>query len=110
LETICLKCLHKEPQRRYGSAEALAEDLERWLSGEPIVARPLARLARLGRWCRRNPVVAGLISVVALLLFLGLGGLIAGILLVWGAYQGEAEQRRQADASAQVAREKKRLA
>jgi serine/threonine protein kinase/tetratricopeptide (TPR) repeat protein len=67
LSTICLKCLEKDPERRYSSALALAEDLEHWLKGLPIIARPVSPLGRMWRWARRNPKLVAT-SVVGLLL------------------------------------------
>jgi TolB-like protein/Flp pilus assembly protein TadD len=68
LETICAKCLEREPNARYHSAGDLAQDLELWLEGRHIIARPVSPPARVWRWSRRNPIVAGM---AALLLVLG---------------------------------------
>jgi serine/threonine protein kinase/tetratricopeptide (TPR) repeat protein len=68
LETICLKCLQKEPQKRYADTGAMAEDLRRFLTGETIQARPVSAPERGWRWCRRNPRTAALSAAVAVLL------------------------------------------
>ena len=73
LETICLKSLEKEARRRYSSATALAEELQRFLNDEPIHARPISAPERVLRWCRRKPVVAGLIAAVVLAMSIGTG-------------------------------------
>ncbi|MEO8426860.1 MAG: protein kinase [Verrucomicrobiota bacterium] len=79
LETICLKCLGKEPSRRYHSAQALADDLARWLNDEPILARPVSVGEKFWRWCRRKPALATL--VLTLLFVAGTG--VTGIFWQW---------------------------
>jgi serine/threonine-protein kinase len=74
LDTICLKCLEKDPQRRYPSAEAVAQDLHRFQRNDPIVARPVGPLERVLRWTRRNPTAAALVATALALVGLAIGG------------------------------------
>jgi serine/threonine protein kinase len=100
LETICLKCLNKDPQKRYGSAEALALDLEHWLAGEPILARPAQTAEKLWRWCRRNPRLAGLTaSTLVLLVAVSIGSVAAAVRI---ARSGAAARRAEAKATEEL--------
>jgi tetratricopeptide (TPR) repeat protein len=96
LETIALKCLQKEPARRYASAQALADDLARFRAGEPIVARPVGLPERAWRWARRNPRAAALAAAWVV----GVAGSLAGMTALW---RQAVEQRRLADAHATTA-------
>ncbi|HTI70378.1 MAG TPA: protein kinase [Candidatus Limnocylindria bacterium] len=91
LETVCLKCLEKRPDRRYASASALAADLERWLHHEPLEARPITVRERLGKWARRNPGITALLVLVHVVLSLGLGG------IVWMGARASARARESHD-------------
>lgn len=110
LETICLKCLAKEPGRRYADAQALVDELERFEIGMPIQARPVGRVERAWRWCKRKPVLASLTAgITALVLFVAVAAPIVAV--------QQAGLREDADASAAeakrllgVASEKERIA
>ncbi len=103
LETICLRCLQKEPAKRYANCFALAEDLHRFLAGEPILARPITRTERLWRSCKRNPRLA--ISTVTIL-FLLLCGFIGS---TWAALT-IASERNQKESERALAIEASELA
>ncbi len=76
LETIVLKCMEKAPSARYSAAAVVAEELQRFINGEPIQARPVDALEHSLRWCRRNPLVATLLSGLAMVLLVGISGVI----------------------------------
>lgn len=110
LETVCLKCLEKEPGQRYGSADELAEDLRRFLNHEPVTARPLGVFGRIARWTRRNRRLAALAATIALLLLAVSAGSV--LVAVWMADAREIERqlRVNAETATRQANEARRVA
>ncbi len=104
IETICLKCLQKEPAKRYATAAALADDLGRFRAGEPITARPIGDVERFVRWCRRNPKIAGLSAAVASLLVAGLIGSIAAAVRIRHERNDAVAAKQQAEHNEQLAK------
>jgi serine/threonine-protein kinase len=95
LQIICMKCLEKEPARRYNTAGELAEDLRRFLDGEPILARPVPVWERAWKWCRRRPSLTALIGVIVLsLLLFGIGGF--AVAVAQARLRKDAENEREA--------------
>jgi tetratricopeptide (TPR) repeat protein len=99
VETICMKCLRKEPENRYASSAELADDLARYQRDEPILARPVGRAERVFKLVKRNPVVAGLLAAFLLALLIALGG--GG----WAIHQSiQAAEARESQARADAAK------
>jgi eukaryotic-like serine/threonine-protein kinase len=99
LETICLKCLRKEPAKRYTTAQALADDLRRFLNGEPIEARPTPLPERVWKWARRRPAVAALIGVSCAAAIALLAGGVWSYAQISASLKEEERQRQMADKS-----------
>lgn len=103
LETICLKCLEKDPKRRFQSAEELAQELRRFLDGEPIRSRPNGLLQRMWKWARRRPAVAGLLALLICVV-------VAGISALAASYWQVVRQKNLAVAAREIAQEQEGIA
>lgn len=96
LETICLRCLRKEPRRRYASAQELADDVRRFLAGEPIRARPVSAWERAAKWARRRPAIASLSALLLVVTAVAFG------LITWKWQESEANREAEATARHQA--------
>jgi WD40 repeat protein len=103
VETICLKCLHKDPARRYACASDLADDLQRWQKGEPIHARQVGTLERTLKWCRRHPAITALLGLLASVV-----GIAFAVIMVF--YSDAVEQRSVAERKTEVAEREEQAA
>ena len=105
LEAVCMKCLEKEPARRYASADELADELERYLNGQPVRARPIGHVGRLWRWCRNNRLTASL--VLAFITILAIAAVVAttGFILASLVLRREARQLQLTEQNFRLARQ-----
>jgi tRNA A-37 threonylcarbamoyl transferase component Bud32 len=110
LETIALKCLEKDAARRYGSAEALADDLERWLRGEPIAARPATRWERAVKWSRRRPAVVGLLAGLVVVSLVSGAAVVGSLREAWRQADRARDEARRASEQTQIAQAQTALA
>jgi serine/threonine-protein kinase len=110
LETICLKCLRKEPERRYISATALADDLHRFLAQEPIEARPISVPERIWKWSRRRPAAAGLLALSLLTILGASTGVWAYLIELQNRAEEDRKQKILADALKQKAQDGEKVA
>jgi eukaryotic-like serine/threonine-protein kinase len=105
LETICLKCLEKEPSHRYASAQLLADELGRFLNGQPVLARPLGTTGKVWRWCRRKPALATALGAVVLVAVVGFVGILTQWRRAEEQWRRAEEQGRNAEFSEMFARQ-----
>jgi WD40 repeat protein len=99
LATICLKCLEKEPRRRYASAHDLAEDLKRFREGRPVHARPVGLMERGWKWARRRPVIAALVLGLCLVTVAGIAGVTGALVYALHGWREAAQQREAAESA-----------
>ena len=110
LETIVMKCLHKDPARRYVDGNDLADDLERFLDGRPIEARRVSNSERAYRWCKRNPKYAGLLATVGVLLLTVMGGGYAAAWTIGEKHDVAVAAKKEAEQQRDIAEEQQAIA